>query len=393
MKIDWKKEISLPKLRRPSLPSRSSKAPLNASAPKGRRSTPKLSRPSLGGPELQMPKFATDLYADLRDRHLLPLVALLIVAIIAAPILLSGSGGEEPAAVTPAGVEGETKTAGLTVVPAEDGLRDYKRRLAHRTPLNPFRRPPESEASQSASSSGSTQGSSAGSGSEGSETAASAEPSSASGQEVSTTTVGGVTTETVEPSSSGSSGVKTHKHHQQHKSGQSESSRSKSGGKESSAASEAKEASSPESTTPSTPEASESTKSAEPTHTPANNGGTSESSTAKGVSTVVGYTIDAEAGFVPKAHEKRGIAPMTKLPNKKHPVVLYVGLSKNHKRALFLMTSNVTAYYGGHCALDKQACQLVEVGPGKGVTFAVGYGKTRYKLHLKSIVPVVKHAH
>src|SRR6185503_11944169 len=107
---------------------------------------------------------------------------------------------------------------------------------------------------------------------------------------------------------------------------------------------------------------------------------------------VVGYAIDAEAGFVPKTTEKTGIAPMTKLPNKKHPLVLFIGLSQNHKRALFLMTSNVTAYYGGHCALDKQACQLVEVAPGKGIIFSAGYGNTRYKLHLKRIVPVVKRA-
>jgi hypothetical protein len=363
------------------LPSRSSKPALNAAAPQRRRSTPKLRRPSLGGPELQMPKFATDLYADLRDRHLLPLVALLIVAIIAAPILLSGGGKEETPAITPAGVEGETKTAGLTVVPAEDGLRDYKRRLGHRTPLDPFRRPPEAEAANgeaSSASSSSGSGSNASPTSEGSsESSASVESSSSSSQEVSTSTVGGVTTEKVEPTSSGSSGGR---HHKQHKSGQSESSAGKSSGHESTGA---KEASEP----------TESSKSAESTHVPANNGGTSESSTAKGVSAVVGYTIDAQAGFVPKTSEKTDIAPMTKLPNKKHPLILYMGLSKNHKRALFLMTSYVTAYYGGHCALDKQACQLVEVAPGKGITFAVGYGKTRYKLHLKSIVPVVKRAH
>jgi hypothetical protein len=382
MKIDWKKEISLPKLRRPSLPSRSSKSALDTSTRKPRRATPKLSRPSLGGPELQMPKFVTDLYADLRDRHLLPLVALLIVAIIAAPLLLAGGGDAEPAAITPAGVEGETKEAGLTVVPAEDGLRNYKRRLGHRNPLDPFRRPPEAEASKGESSSSGTNSNSGSEG--GSESASSVESSSSAGQEVITTTVGGVTTEKVESSSS----EPERQHHKQNKSGQTESS-----GGEATEASEATEATSPEPTTPSTPEVSESSKPAESTRTEASNGGTSESSAAKEVSAVVGYTIDAEAGFVPKTSEKTGITPMTKLPNKKHPLVLFIGLSKNHKRALFLMTSNVTAYYGGHCALDKQACQLVEVAPGKGVTFAAGYGDSRYKLHVERIIPVVKHAH
>lgn len=362
MKIDWKKEISLPKLRRPSMPSRSS--------------TPKLSRPSLGGPELQMPKFLSDLYADLRDRHLLPLVALLVVAIIAAPILLSGKGEEEePAAITPASVEGEAKDAGLTVVPAEDGLRDYKKRLGHRAALNPFRRPPDSESTGGASSA-------SGSGSEGgSESGSTSEPSSSSGSEVSSTTVGGVTTETVGSQTSPNPVEQPHRSH--HKSSHGEASES-----ESTEATEAAEATSPE-PTPSTP--AEPAKPAEPTHTESStheSSGASSSKEATSQGAIVGYTIDAEAGFVPHATEKTGIQPMTKLPNKKHPLILFMGLSQNHKRALFLMTSNVTAYYGGHCALDKQACQLIEVKPGKGVTFAAGYGESRYKLHLNRIVPV-----
>jgi hypothetical protein len=319
MKIDWKKKISLPK----------------------------LSRPSLGAPDLHAPKFLSDLYADLRDRHLLPLVALLVVAIIAAPILLSGKGGkEEPAAIAPASVEGETKDAGLTVVAAENGLRDYKRRLAHRAALNPFRRPPEPE-SAGGGSTGESTSSAAGSGAEGESGS-----TSSSGESVVKTTVGGVTTETI--GSPTSQGPVEQPHRKHHKSSQTESI----GG-----------------------EATEASESTEPTPSAA-----AETAAVQGE--VVGYTIDAEAGFVPTTSEKTGIAPMTKLPNKKHPLVLYMGLSKDHKRALFLMTSNVTAYYGGHCALDKQACQLVEVQPGKGVTFAAGYGETRYKLHLKKIVPV-----
>jgi hypothetical protein len=378
MKIDWKKEISLPKLRRPSLPSRPSMPRLSRSTPKPDQPTPKPSRPSLGGPDLQMPKFLSDLYADLRDRHLLPLVALLIVAIIAAPILLSGKGKEEePAAITPASVEGEAKDTGLTVVPAEDGLRDYKKRLGHRAALNPFRRPPESnggEGSSSGSGSGSEGGSESGSGSE---------PTSSSGSEVSTSTVGGVTTETV---GSPSPGPVEQPHHGHHKSSHSESSES-----ESTESTEGAEATSPEPTPTAPAETTEPAKPSEPAHTEAAPHESNESSSTKEATSqgaVVGYTIDAEAGFVPHSTEKTGITPMTKLPNKRHPLILFMGLSQNHKRALFLMTSNVTAYYGGHCALDKQACQLIEVKPGKGVTFAAGYGESRYKLHLNRIVPV-----
>ena len=315
-----------------------------------------------------MPKLLTDLYADLRDRRLLPLVALLIVAIIAAPILLSGGGDKEEApAITPASVGGETKEAGLTVVPAEDGLRNYKRRLGHRVALNPFRRPaePEAAASGGSSSSHSASGSSA-------ESSSGSETSSSSGSEVVKTTVGGVTTETIAPPTS----PQEQPHHKHHKSSQTESS-----GGESIEGTESTEA------TPSTPtEPAEPTKPAEPTQTESSSNGP----TAQGV--IVGYTIDAEAGFVPHAIEKTAVQPMTKLPNKQHPLILFMGLSENHKRALFLITSNVIAYYGGHCALDKRACQLIEVKPGKGVTFVASYGESRYKLHLNRIVPVRKSA-
>ena len=60
------------------------------------------------GPELKMPdlknvkvpRFVTDLYQDLVDRRLLPLVALILVAIVAVPFLLGGSE-EPPAPSTP----------------------------------------------------------------------------------------------------------------------------------------------------------------------------------------------------------------------------------------------------------------------------------------------------
>ena len=45
-------------------------------------------------PELKVPPFLIDLYYDLRDRRLLPLVALVVVAIVAVPFLLGG-GSEE----------------------------------------------------------------------------------------------------------------------------------------------------------------------------------------------------------------------------------------------------------------------------------------------------------
>jgi hypothetical protein len=123
------------------------------------------------GPELKLadlkkvkvPKFASDLYYDLHDRRLLPLVALVLVAIVAAPFLLGG-GAEEPEPAPSIGAApGEAaQTSSLTVVEAQPGLRDYRKRLARRTATNPFKQRftgptgnglPEVESSSSSSTS------------------------------------------------------------------------------------------------------------------------------------------------------------------------------------------------------------------------------------------------
>ncbi|HET8814683.1 MAG TPA: hypothetical protein VFM51_06975 [Solirubrobacterales bacterium] len=105
-----------------------------------KRIGPELKMPKLRGGDMKVPPFLSDLYFDLRDRRLLPLVALLLVAIVAAPILLAG-GSEEPEPLTPGPAAVDTTPTSaktLTVVKAAPGLRNYKKRLGHRSPTNPF---------------------------------------------------------------------------------------------------------------------------------------------------------------------------------------------------------------------------------------------------------------
>jgi hypothetical protein len=100
---------------------------------------PDLSRGRLkAGPELRVPDFLADLYYDLRDRRLLPLVALLVVAIVAAPILIGGSTKDDavPPVASGAGPTGDQ--ASFSVVPAAEELQAYKKRLGHRRTVNPF---------------------------------------------------------------------------------------------------------------------------------------------------------------------------------------------------------------------------------------------------------------
>lgn len=118
-------------------------------------------------PKLKAPKFLSDIYADLRERHLLPLVAVLLIAIIAVPIALSESGGEEEApateSTTPSAAASSAASSGKDVVVARStpGLRSYHDRLRHLTPSDPFRPKPSGGAS---SEGGGEEGSSAESG-------------------------------------------------------------------------------------------------------------------------------------------------------------------------------------------------------------------------------------
>lgn len=103
----------------------------------------RLGGPELKRPEVKAPAFLADLFYDLKDRHLLPVVALLAVAIVAVPILLSGSSegssieeslGEEGIAAITAGGK-----SGVIVASAAPGLRDYKRRLSDLQATDPFK--------------------------------------------------------------------------------------------------------------------------------------------------------------------------------------------------------------------------------------------------------------
>ncbi|HEY5815817.1 MAG TPA: hypothetical protein VIS95_05695 [Solirubrobacterales bacterium] len=118
--MNWLKkgpELKMPKLRKPSLKGSGSK-----------------------GPGIKPPAFVADLYYDLRDRRLLPLIALVVVAIAAVPILLGGSDSVEPPPVAVGGGGGAaTASASLAVVEAKPGLRDYRKRLGNRTATDPFK--------------------------------------------------------------------------------------------------------------------------------------------------------------------------------------------------------------------------------------------------------------
>ena len=89
---------------------------------------------------MKRPQALDDLYRDLRDRKLLPLVGLLLAAIIAVPFALSGSSDPPTSSEPPVAdiVPADAPEAQAAVLAENPGLRDYRQRLDALKSKNPF---------------------------------------------------------------------------------------------------------------------------------------------------------------------------------------------------------------------------------------------------------------
>jgi hypothetical protein len=96
--------------------------------------------PDMRLPQVKTPKFVADLGRELQERRLLPLIALLVVAIVAVPIALSKSTPQPTgASESLPGAALTAKASHLTAVPHTPGLRDYHRRLNDQKATDPFK--------------------------------------------------------------------------------------------------------------------------------------------------------------------------------------------------------------------------------------------------------------
>lgn len=293
----------------------------------------KLKGPDLKTPELKVPALVADVYYDLRDRRLLPLVGFVLVAIVAVPFLVSASPEESgPKAVEPpAGAS--VNASKLTVVEATPGLRDYRRRLQSRTPKDPFKAP-----------GGKPSGSSAKLGSKGDNGFESNEVTSTA---TTTTTTAGTTTETTETTKDKNGTVTT----------------------ETETKTESGDSGSPQ----------------QP-------GGSPDVTLfAFAIDVRVKKTTTAADGSTKSEDPEtrsRVISPAP-LPGQKTQVVTYGGINPKTKNALFLVSDEVSSIFGeATCLSGDQTCQLLEVEAGIPTTFVYGPGGARYKITVLKIYPV-----
>ena len=284
------------------------------------------------GPELKMhklkvPDFLVDLYWDLRDRHLLPLVALLVVAIVAVPFLLGGGSKQaappaSPLAGASAAPSPEPAGSKLTVVEAKPGLRDYRKRLRHDSPTDPFVQRFTSPDLKGTKLAG------------GSESASSSSTTSTSTTEVtkSTSSDGSsateVTTETNgEPGSAGGPGITLFAF-------------------------------------------------------------AIDVKIAKATGSSSGDSAEGKDQAQPQV--KHEVLPPAALPGEKAPVVTYMGISPTTKMPFFLVSEGVSGVFGeGKCISGLGTCQLIELEPGMPETFVYGPGDVRYKIDVLKVKPVV----
>jgi hypothetical protein len=292
----------------------------------------KIKGPDLKMPELKVPAFARDLYEDLRDRRLLPLVALVLTAIVAVPFLLSSGSESKPVTVKPAPTPAGAGASALTVVRATPGLRDYRKRLRGRTPTDPFKQP-----SKSPDLAGAQLGTPGNNGFE--------------SNEVTTTTSSGTTvTKETTKSSGGESTTKTET----------------------------------EVVVPDE-EGGEKGSGGEP----------SEQIQLYSFAVDVKLTRTEEDADTHKTTKKtqtrKEILPPAPLPSEKEQAVTYMGISPKTQNPLLLVSDAVTSVFGeAKCLSGESKCQLLEVEPGMPMTFVLGEGSVRIKLNVLKVEPVLR---
>lgn len=312
-------KLQRPQIKRPQMKRPRLKGP--------KLSVPGLKGPRIKGPNVKVPRFATDLFQDLRDRHLLPLVALLAAGIVAVPFLLGSSASTPPgspvdasqgsASASGPGAESGEPTARLVVVAANPGLRDYRLRLRALEAKNPFRQhfiAPQLAGSDLNSAASTTV-----------PTSTAPEPSTtvpSFGGDSGTGTGGGTST----TGGGGEVEVKVETEYVQY---------------------------------------------------------TVDIKVVR--KTQGGGTRQARERIFEDVEE------LSMLPSEKAPVAVFMGVSADREKALLLVSEKVSSVYGDvRCMVGSESCQLIMVEPGFPVTFVYGDSGRAYRFNVLRIEETVR---
>ena len=80
---------------------------------------------------------------------------------------------------------------------------------------------------------------------------------------------------------------------------------------------------------------------------------------------------------------RRNLPELTMLPSRETPAIIYMGSTKDGKKALMTVSSDVQAIFGdAKCVLGSETCQLLVMEPGLPETFVYGGDGRTYKIEL-----------
>jgi hypothetical protein len=309
--------------------------------------------PELKKPDLKVPPFVGDLYYDLPERRLLPILVLAVVAIVAVPILLGGGSEEEEGAAGAggaiAGASG-TQASHFTVVESKPGLRDYRKRLARRSPTDPFKQRFTGQELGNAELNPETGGGSVSMPVEGGSSTPTEETIAPAPEES-----GGDSGGASPQSGGGGGGGHANPGDLVFLSWAVDVRITKSGG--GSAAERRAE-------------------------------GLASGSVGEGGDGVTTRSpVELAADAEPTIRHK--VLPLTRLPGDKLPVATYMGRSP-HGHPLFLVSSKVKSVFGeSKCVSGDDSCQLIEVEPKFPITFVYGANEVRYTFNVLKMELVV----
>ncbi len=257
-----------------------------------------------------------DLYRDLRDRRLLPVIGVLVVAIVAVPFLLKS----EPEVVPPPAPLGaeETSEAVPAVMVEDEGIRNYRQRLDLLQSKNPFE-----DHFAPAPSVVEEQG------------AVELAPEVPIDSGVPPTTSGGSTSTSVSPIPSYPESVNEYGD--------------------------------------GSTDTGTSTDSSDTT----DSGGTSPDEIVR-EEYRLSYRVNVLVGASGQATERSGVKTLSFLPSRQRPVAVFVGVSEDGEQAVFMLSSDVTGTSGaGECSPSAADCQFVTLKEGERRTLTYApEGKT-----------------
>lgn len=273
------------------------------------------------GPEiklsnLKVPQVVSDLYWDLRDRYLLPAVALLLIAIVAVPLAIGGSSdsswkesvADGSVAEEIAGMSAVPAATGELVAKAAPGLRDYRRRLHDLQERDPF-----------------------------------VQQFSGGGGEGGATTTSEVSSGGANVSTEGSTALP--------------------------------DIPAPDST-PEPPPAEPSPDSSDITWF-------SYAMDARVVSLGAAGSASEKGANESNTSVRRNLPELTVLPHRDAPAAIYMGVTKDGKKALLMISDQVQGIFGdATCVLGSASCQLLAVEPGLPVTIVYGPAERTFRIEV-----------